>query len=102
MSADIERLRKEFRGNQFADVLSLLRVAARMAEEKGAPKHFSDGLKPQETTAAEKLVLREKFTRREKEVLKNDGAIIYHLRGETIQLQSEAQSKKGKPSFSYI
>lgn len=102
MASDIERLRKGFKGNKFAEVRSLLRVAAKLARREGAPEHFSDGSKSQETTVTEQLVLRERFTDEEKEALRNDGAVIYLLHGETILSQKESQRAKGKPSFGYV
>lgn len=102
MASDIERLRREFKGNRFAEVRSLLRVAAKLARREGAPEHFSDGSKSQETTVTEQLVLGERFTDEEKEALRTDGAVIYLLHGETILSQKESQRAKGKPSFGYV
>jgi len=51
---------------------------------------------------SEQLVFRERFTEEEKEALIKDGAVIYRLRGETINTQRESQERKGKPSFYYV
>lgn len=102
MSADIEQLRKRFEGDQFKDVRDLLQIAERLAREKGAPEHFSDGSEIRETVVAEQLVLRESFTDEEKAALINDGAVVYTLQEETVNSQKEAQQSKGKPSFGYL
>lgn len=51
---------------------------------------------------SEQIMLREGFTSREKQVLKDDGATIFTLTGQTILEQKELQRNKGKNSFSYI
>lgn len=43
-----------------------------------------------------------RFTDEERQVLLEDGALVYQLRGETIKIQRENQERKKKPSFWYI
>ena len=41
MAADLERLAREFKGDQFQDLRASLRANAEIARQLGAPEHFS-------------------------------------------------------------
>jgi len=95
----LKRIAKET--PQFADGAEIVASVVKTLRKQGRlPDKLPE--QPQETTVAEQLVIRERFTEEEKEALRNNGAVIYTLRGETIQSQKEAQNAKGKPSFGDI
>lgn len=56
---------------------------------------------PEGRTIPEQIRLRD-FTAQEKQVLKEDGVVIYTLTEVTIPAQREARSRAGKPSFRYV
>lgn len=85
--------------DNFVDSLEKQGLLPKKLPEQVRPKLAE---KPQETTVAEQLILRERFTEEEKEALRNNGAVIYTLGGETILSQKEAQRAKRKPSFVYV